>query len=330
MPPVASVPAPLAPPRLGRGTLGLAVTALVLLVAAPAPAGAATTTFANTASIAIADSGAASPYPSTIDVTVGSGDVVLDVDVALTGLSHTFADDLDILLVGPGGQSVVLLSDAGCDAGSVDVDLTFDQSAPGLVPDSLASSTPPMASGTFQPTNYDTGGSPCGEAVDTFAPPAPAAPFGSTLDAFNGVDPAGTWSLFVSDDSAADSGSIAGGWSLTIETGVAPAITSPATASATVGTAFSHTFTATGDPGATLSYDDSDLPPGVALLGDSLSGTPTVAGTYVIVATAANGVSPDAVQTFTVTVGAAQVSTTTTTTPAAPAQPVVQEPTFTG
>ncbi len=55
--------------------------------------------------------GPASPYPSTINVA-GLGGTVTRVTVTLNGLRHTFPDDLDILLVGPGG-SVILMSDAG-------------------------------------------------------------------------------------------------------------------------------------------------------------------------------------------------------------------------
>lgn len=39
---------------------------------------------------------------------------------------------------------------------------------------------------------------------------------GTTLGAFNGADPNGVWSLFVADDFSSFSGSISGGWRLTI------------------------------------------------------------------------------------------------------------------
>lgn len=46
--------------------------------------------------------GAATPYSSTIEVSGVSGSIV-SVVVRLNGLSHTFPDDLDIVLVGPSG-----------------------------------------------------------------------------------------------------------------------------------------------------------------------------------------------------------------------------------
>jgi len=121
--------------------------------------------------------------------------------VTVTGISHTYPDDLDILLVGPGGQKVLLMSDAGGGAGINNVTLTFDDAAASKLPDSSA-----IVAGTYKPTDFVTG--------DTFPSPAPGGPYGTTLSAFSGLDPNGTWSLYVLDDAASDSGSIAGGWSL--------------------------------------------------------------------------------------------------------------------
>lgn len=306
------------PDRPRPRALGLvAAAAVAVALIGPSPAGAASTTVANTDSIAIPDSGVVSPYPSTVDVTADPGSIVTDVDVTLSGLSHTFPADVNVLLVGPGGETVFLMSDVGCGTDAVDATITFDQAAAGQL-------TEPVVSGTFQPTDLADG---CFSDTDSMTGPAPAGPYGTTLDVFNGTDPNGTWELYILDDAGVDTGTLAGGWSLTVETAAAPAITSAATASATVGTAFTHTFTATGDPAPSFTFDESDLPPGLSIAGDTLSGTPTAPGTYVIVATAANGVSPDAVQTFTVTVAA---QATTTTTPPPPVPPVVAEPTFTG
>src|SRR5204863_4832230 len=123
------------------------------------------------------------------------------------------------LLVGPGGQKVLLMSDAGGSTGISNVTLTFDDAAASKLPDSAG-----ITSGTYRPTDFATG--------DTFPSPAPAGPYGTALSVFNGLNPNGTWSLYVLDDEAGDSGSIAGGWSLkfTYPTTSAPtiALTSPA------------------------------------------------------------------------------------------------------
>ena len=87
---------------------------------------------------------------------------------------------------------------------------TFDDSAAAAFPDGTAA-----PSGSYRPANYGSG--------DTFAAPAPAGPYlspaptgANTLAVFNGLNPNGTWSLYVVDDVGGDVGTIAGGWDLTI------------------------------------------------------------------------------------------------------------------
>lgn len=90
----------------------------------------------------------------------------------------------------------------------------------------------------------------------------------------------------------------------------APSITSANAATFTVGTSGSFTFTSTGSPTATLT-ETGVLPAGLTFTPNSdgtatLSGTPAEpAGTYVITITAANGVLPDASQTFDLTLAPA-------------------------
>ena len=155
---------------------------------------------ANTTLISIPGSGIGSLYPSKISVA-GLPSNPSKVTVTLKGISHTYPDDLDVLLVGPGGQKVLLMSDAGGGTDINNVTLTFDDAAASMLSDSSA-----VVSGTYKPTDFVTG--------DTFPGPAPGGPYGTTLSAFSGLDPNGTWSLYVLDDAASDSGSIAGGWSL--------------------------------------------------------------------------------------------------------------------
>jgi subtilisin-like proprotein convertase family protein len=169
----------------------------------------AQTTFSNTGEIIINDGSPATPYPSEIAVS-GLGNLT-NVTVTLTGITHSFPDDIDILLVGPQGQQAVIFSDVGggpdLTAGSYTI--TLDDAALLPVPD-----TGTLASGTFKPTNTGAG--------DPFPAPAPAGAPGSLLSVFNGTNPNGTWSLYVVDDSAQDNGSITGGWALNITAAAVP------------------------------------------------------------------------------------------------------------
>ncbi|MGZ8709089.1 MAG: M36 family metallopeptidase, partial [Thermoanaerobaculia bacterium] len=155
----------------------------------------------NPASISIPNSGAGTPYPSPIVVSGVTG-TVAKVTATIHSLSHTFPGDLDVLLVGPGGQKVMLMSDVGGGTDAVNVTVTFDDTAP---PIGTA-----VVNGTFRPTNSGT--------TDPMPAPAPAGPYGAVLSAFNGANPNGTWQLFVVDDAGGDLGAFAGGWSLTITT----------------------------------------------------------------------------------------------------------------
>ncbi len=159
--------------------------------------------YTNTTTIQIPTSGTAAPYPSSITVAGWTGSVS-NVRVTLPQMSHTYPDDIDVLLVGPLGQTVLLMSDIGDDTSLVSTTLIFDDAGPAL-PDSSA-----ITAGIYRPTNSDT-------TTDTFPSPAPASPYGNALSAYAGLDPNGTWSLYVRDDEAGDFGQIAG-WSLTLLT----------------------------------------------------------------------------------------------------------------
>jgi Ca2+-binding RTX toxin-like protein len=183
----------------------------------------------------IPDSGPAAPYPSTINVS-GLSAAVTDVDVTLNNVTHTFPDDIDVLLVGPQGQKVIVMSDAGGpDPGITDTTLTFDDAAPGSIPDDA-----PPAPGAYKPTDIVEPG----EENDTFSPPAPAGPYSTQLAAFNGTNPNGTWSLYVFDDEVGDLGDIEG-WSLRIT------VAAPTTAAPTISGNAVNNQTLTVTPGAT-------------------------------------------------------------------------------
>lgn len=169
---------------------------LCALALVPIAGAAPETTYGPGGPIAFVDAMPAAPYPSTINVS-GSPPSLTDVNVTLTGITHDFGDDIDILLVGPAGQTVVLMSDAGNGEALVAVDLTFDDAAGVPLPDESA-----IESGTYTPSNYFSATSGCpNEDPDPFpGAPAPAPTYGSMLSVFNGTDPNGDWDLYVLDD----------------------------------------------------------------------------------------------------------------------------------
>src|SRR5262245_40791614 len=150
---------------------------------------------ANTSAATIPSVGPASLYPSSIIVSGVTG-TVSKVTVTLNQLSHSYPDDIDMLLVGPAGQSVLLMSDTGGGSDLTNVVLTFDDAAGPSLPDATQITT-----GTYKPTNIGTG--------DTFPAPAPNGSYGATLSVFNATDPNGVWSLYIVDDTTNDAGSLA-------------------------------------------------------------------------------------------------------------------------
>src|SRR4051812_47626856 len=153
------------------------------------------------------DAAPASPYPASVQVS-GQKGYTTKVTATLNGFSHSYPADVRILLTGPLGQTTELYNKAG---GSTDVSgltITFDDAAAATLPN-------PLVSGTFKPSQTSDGGCGTNPAV-AFPAPAPAGPYGGALSAFNATNPNGTWNLYVIDNSANDSGSISGGWSLDV------------------------------------------------------------------------------------------------------------------
>ncbi len=145
-------------------------------------------------------SGAATPYPSTIDVSGITGTITW-MKVTLDGVTHPQPGDLDILLEGPQGQTVMLMSDVGGQSGVDDLHL---QIVPGEgVP--ILPSIGNLYSGMFRATNLG--------AEDILEPPAPAPPHGAALDDLIGTSPNGQWKLYVYDDVSATADGSIGGWS---------------------------------------------------------------------------------------------------------------------
>nr|NCR87403.1 hypothetical protein [Microcystis aeruginosa K13-05] len=193
-------------------------------------------TITNPNTITIPDSGASTPYPSTINVSGLSG-TINSLKVTLTNINHTYPDDIDILLVGPTGAKSLLMSDVGGGSDLNNLTLTFDPTAANFLPDNNQ-----ITSGSYKPTDFETG--------DSFNSPAPGGTYGVDFSGFNNTNPNGVWSLYVMDDAGGDSGSITGGWSLTIGIDSAlPSITlsiSPSSVSEDGTANMAYTFTRSG------------------------------------------------------------------------------------
>jgi subtilisin-like proprotein convertase family protein len=246
--------------------------------------------FSAPGAITINDNAIATPYPSSVNVSGMSG-VISKVVVTLKGLTHTFARDIDMLLVGPGGQKVMLISDAGGNLAVSNATMTFDATAAAAVPQTTA-----IATGTYRPTDYTFGGT-----TDNFPAPGPApatppaTPYPADLAVFNGTSPNGTWNLFVLDDGTGDVGNVSGGYTLTITTGATssnalPVVVNPGAQTTTVG-ASALQISASDANGDTLSYSASGLPTGLNINSTTglISGTTAATSTNPVTVTVSDG-----------------------------------------
>jgi large repetitive protein len=124
-----------------------------------------------------------------------------------------------------------------------------------------------------------------------------AAAYAFTFTATNGVSPSATQPF-------------------TLNVNQAPAITSAASTTFTVGTPGTFTVTTTGFPTPTVSQTGA-LPTGVTFTTATrvLAGTATQTGAFPLVFTATNGISPDATQNFTLNVVCPAITVTPSTMP---------------
>lgn len=244
-------------------------------------------TFANNTLNTIPASGPAAIYPSVINVSGLTGNVTKLI-VTLVPQQHENQGDLDILLVGPQGQALVLLSDANGDPDNpflFNRVIKFDDAATDTIFDGQA-----LFDGTYRPVNYGGGDSFPTPAPATFQSPAPAGT-ATLASVFNGTDPNGDWKLFIVDDQGFNSGALAS-WSLTLGTGAACpqfTVTPPTLPDVLINTPFpTTTLAASGGTGVyTFEITAGALPTGLSFTAAGvLSGTPTQAGLFSFTVTA--------------------------------------------
>jgi uncharacterized repeat protein (TIGR01451 family) len=154
--------------------------------------------FTNKALITIPDSGPATPYPAVIAVSASNG-VIGSVTASLQGFTHSFPQDVNVLLTSPSGQQTLLMGHVGSSYSVSNLVLDFDDAAPNFLSAGI------LLSGTNHPTEIG--------AFDVF-PGLSGRPSNTNLAIFNGGNPNGVWSLYVYDDTPGNDGSIANGWTL--------------------------------------------------------------------------------------------------------------------
>jgi uncharacterized delta-60 repeat protein/uncharacterized repeat protein (TIGR01451 family) len=240
--------------------------------------GTLTASFTNPAAITINDNTTASPYAATINVA-NVGGALNKATVSFNKVNHSWASDVDALLVSPAGLKSLLMANAGGSFGMNNVTLTFDDNAASLLPQGTQ-----ITSGTNKPTTYTP--------VAIFPSPAPAGPYSTNLAAFNSSNPNGVWSLFIIDDTSGNSGIISNGWTLNLST-ASPILSSAdlvASVSASAGSVvvsnnLTYTVSVTnyGPGSATGVMITNTIPATATLLSSNASqGSVTVAGTQVV------------------------------------------------
>lgn len=190
------------------------------------------TVFTNPANIAIPDDGVAG-VTSTITVSGAAGPISA-ITLTLNNLTTPRPQNLDFLLVGPGGQKFVFLSDAGGqNSGSATSNVTMTFSDASSVVIQQASNTP-FTTGTFKPIDYDASPNfPTSPPPYQSAAPQGSATFTSVFGGLSGASVNGNWVLHVWDGGAGGGTSaIAGGWSLDIVTTAAASTTTTVSSSA--------------------------------------------------------------------------------------------------
>jgi uncharacterized repeat protein (TIGR01451 family) len=264
--------------------------------------GLTTTTFSNTQYILITnlpsygdDPTPASPYPSSINVSVGQGTAVSLVTVTLNDLTHSLPSDIMMVLVGP-QTNVLLMNDVGGDkgVGVTNATITIADSATNYMsPSNLVSGI----STNYKPTPYiEYNGATVFVGTNWgFMPIMPSnssnmfpanvsAPYATNLSVFNGTVVNGLWQLFVADTKLLDYGAINNGWSLSLGIGnPVPSYTDleltvvQSSGVATVSNNLIYTIGLTnyGPAPATGVVITDVLPPGVIYVSNNFSGTVT-------------------------------------------------------
>jgi subtilisin-like proprotein convertase family protein len=109
------------------------------------------------------------------------------------GISHTFPDDLEIVLQSPSGTTAIVMADAGGSTDVASATLSFSDAAAALPADGG-----PLTTGSYRP----------GAMYGPLDLAAPAGPHGTSFAVFDDEPVAGIWRLWINDDAAIDVGTV--------------------------------------------------------------------------------------------------------------------------
>ncbi len=287
-PVVVSLPAGVVPVALGPESLSLSGYAVVRPLTSPTITSAASTTFtqgqsgtfAVTATGTPAATFALSGAPSWLSIDPNTG-VLAGTPPPGSGGIVTFTVDAGNGVSPDATQTFTL---------TVDEAPTITSANNTTFAEGMAGSFTVTAGGYPAPTFSQTGGLPNGVSINSAGvlsgTPTQSGSFPITVTATNGV----------SSDATQD-------FTLTVTpSGTAPIIASANQSTFTQGQPGTFTVSATGSPSPTFT-ESGTLPSGITLSSAGLlSGTTTQSGTFHFTIDAGNGVTPDATQSFTLTV----------------------------
>jgi uncharacterized protein YhjY with autotransporter beta-barrel domain len=233
------------------------------------------------------------PYSQTFTASGGTGPYSYSVTGTLpTGLTLS-GDTVSGTPTQPGNYVVLITAtdDGSTGAGapfSIGQSYTFNVASPTIVVNP-ATLPDPVAATAYSQTLTATGG----VGPYTFAVTAGSLPTGITLasgGALSGTsNEVGTFNFTVTaTDANGQTGSRA--YTVTIAAPTLTMIPAPGTLNAPYGAAFSQTFTAAGGSNSFSYAITGSLPAGLSFSGNTISGTPTVPGSYPITITATDTV----------------------------------------
>lgn len=138
------------------------------------------------------------PYPSRLAVSGVNGQVA-KLTVTVNNVRRNF-DGLSLLLVGPAGQKIRLMSNAKEAFDPNGATLTFDDAAANTLPPVFVEGET-IHSGTYRPDSDQSDGD--------LPAPAPPGPYSGALASALGTEISGLWSLYVAPGAVVDSWSLA-------------------------------------------------------------------------------------------------------------------------